>query len=85
MALLSCAGAETGFIKVTFNAQEGHYVTNILSETSDGSLLLTGTFNWKVADGGSDIAVADFKNGAKRGLESTLKTILELHEQGQLN
>ncbi|KAF8608233.1 hypothetical protein BDV93DRAFT_603087 [Ceratobasidium sp. AG-I] len=70
---------------VTFSAEGGHYVTNVISETSDGSLLLTATFKWKLEGGGSDIAIAKFKDGAKQGVETTLKTILELHEQGGLN
>lgn len=63
----------------------GHNVNNVISEDSEGRLLLTGTFGWKLEDSGSESAVPGFKDGAKRGLEMTMKTMLELLEQGQLN
>lgn len=56
----------------------------MISETSEGSLLLTATFKWKVEDNGSESGVTEVKDGAKRGLETTMKTILELFEKGQL-
>ncbi|KAF8607468.1 hypothetical protein BDV93DRAFT_542366 [Ceratobasidium sp. AG-I] len=68
---------------VTFTGEEGNLITNLISETEDGSMLLTSTFSLKVPMLGN--TVEEVKQGARVAVEGTLKGLLELLEEGKLN
>ena len=64
-------------------------ITNLISETGDGSLLLTFTFSLKIDENGKVAGFGrsgeEMKQGAYGAVEGSLKAILELLEEGKLN
>ncbi|KAF8608235.1 DUF1857-domain-containing protein [Ceratobasidium sp. AG-I] len=74
---------------VTFKGEEGNLVTNLISETEDGSMLLTFTFSFKVDENNKIPALGrtgeEMKQGAGTAVGGTMKAILELLEEGKLN
>ena len=74
---------------MTFKGDEGNLITNLISETEDGSLLLTSTFSFRLDENGNVPAFGwakeDIKQGARLAVEGTMKGLLELFEEGKLN
>lgn len=76
---------------MTFKADTGLYVTNLISETEDGTKLLTFTFSFPLPPGvelGTEAATAkaqEMKAAAQGAVGGSLKTILEMFEEGRLN
>ena len=64
-------------------------ITNLISETEDGSLLLTFTFSLQVDKDNKVIGLGrtgeEMKQGAYGAVEGTMKATLELLEEGKLN
>ncbi|CAE6445831.1 unnamed protein product [Rhizoctonia solani] len=75
---------------VTFKANTGQLVTNLISENAQGELLLTFTFYIPVPDvvSGSKVAEAklqELEEAGKGAVLQSMKTILAMLEEGKLN
>ncbi|KAG8734727.1 hypothetical protein FRC11_003733 [Ceratobasidium sp. 423] len=75
---------------VTFKANTGLFITNLISENSDGDLFLTFTFSLPLPgiEPGSEAEVAkkkELEEGCKVPVAQTLKIMLEMFEEGKLN
>ncbi|CAE6434153.1 hypothetical protein BN14_09538 [Rhizoctonia solani AG-1 IB] len=75
---------------VTFKANTGQLVTNLISENAQGELLLTFTFHIPIPDvepGSNDAQskLKDMENNAKGAVLQSMKTILTMFEEGKLN
>jgi hexokinase len=78
-------------MQVTFKADTGSYVTNLISETAEGSMLLTFTFSFPLpkdltpgseAEAAKKKEIYEMAGGAVGG---SLRTMLEVFETGTLN
>ncbi|KAG9095649.1 hypothetical protein FS749_010037 [Ceratobasidium sp. UAMH 11750] len=76
---------------VTFKADIGSYVTNLISEDAEGNMLLTFTFSFPIPGhlkAGSEEETAWKKEvfgAAKGAVGGSLKATLEMFEAGKLN
>ncbi|KAG8742317.1 hypothetical protein FRC10_001676 [Ceratobasidium sp. 414] len=76
---------------VTFKADTGAYVTNLISENAEGNLLLTFTFSFpvpghlKAGSEGETVWKKGVFEMAKGAVGNSLKTTLEMFEAGKLN
>ncbi|KAF8608234.1 hypothetical protein BDV93DRAFT_603088 [Ceratobasidium sp. AG-I] len=74
---------------VLFKGEEGNLITNLISVVEGGSLLLTFTFSLKLGEDGNVLGFGrpaeEMKQGANGAVEGTMKTLLELLEEGKLN
>ncbi|KAG8696656.1 hypothetical protein FRC08_007013 [Ceratobasidium sp. 394] len=75
---------------VTFRGDNGHYVTNLISETSTGALLLTFTFSIPISariagDEDEFTKQVKFREMAKQAVHQSVATILEMLAEGKLD
>ncbi|KAF8668029.1 hypothetical protein RHS04_09166 [Rhizoctonia solani] len=75
---------------VTFKADNGQFVTNVISENTQGELLMTFTFHMPIpgVEPGSEAAeekLKELKQRTQEGVSQSMKTTLVMLEEGKLN